>query len=1306
MKALKITGISLLVLLLIITLFISYITMTHGGMQRLFALGSSYVQGELHWSELKGSLVGPADINDLRYTGDDGTSVKIDKIGFDWYPRSLLRRQVDVENFSASGIEIRLPRPVESKEADSKEPFQLKDLRLPVNARIKQIALEDIRVYPYGSDEPIVVDHIHFGGSGHQSELQLVELSARVPQGAVKVDGMINTSGSWPMSLTAAWQYQDEKLGPLQGRATANGNLDVLTIHHELLGAVSSTADLTVSDVTGDLLLSGDLSASTDNLGVFSAAAENMPLIVDAKVNGRLNDLNLDANLASDHEITGPLTMVVSATTNQEVVRLRQVEVRFDESAGVISTTGEVDINTQQVDLQMQWTDLAWPLKQGPVVISDSSGVLSVQASADSVTVTGDAVLEQEQAGRMEVDVDVVADLKQVLVNSITVGGAGTDTSLDVSGLFSIEDNRVDLKGGWENLRWPLTEGAADFQSDSGQFSVIGPLSDYQLGASADVGGAKIPTGKWLITGNGNESALGNLKVIGNTLDGQIQAIGSAGWSPEPEWDFNINARGVNPESQWPGFDASVDIDIKSSGRVTADGLNQSTEILDIGGMYKGQPLGGEGGVSVVDGELVVDNLSLVAGSAKITASGTVGSEVDLQWQVQAPSLEALVPGFKGDVAITGSHSGRADSMGSQIAIESAQIDSDFLKISDLDAMATVDLSGQKKSQVELRANDILLSGQEWDDLLFNASGTPQSHELAMQLNGAQGKLNMQAVGEYADESWIGTITDLSALATAVGDWNLRQPVKVVAGKQEVQFADLCLSNADASVCAALTRKADGTVDADAAIQSFDVATLREILPADIGIDLKIDGEAKVNIDKQGNLKVTANAGFPDGALRYQDRGTIVKRELGQSEITATITNEAVDANANIDLQDLGFITLKSNLSGLGVSANPDAVKPQLRASLDSEIKDLSVVAIFVPELETVTGRLKTNLVFNGAIDSPRITGAANIDDLSLEVPSVALQVTDGALQVSGNGRGGLLLRGAARSGKGVLELDGTYSATTGALDLGVAGQHFRVSNTSRQQVDISPDLNIRFAENKLTVTGELLVPTALIETGGGDSVIVESPDVVIVDSTVVRTEKKENDIDLNVQVTLGDNIRVDAGQFDGALSGGITVNKKPGQVITGSGTIEVVSGDFLVYGQKLTMERGRVLFSGGPIDDPVLDMDVARDVAEYNVKAGVRVTGSAQAPILELQSDPPQTDANTLSFILLGKPVDALGASYTLGRYITPDIYVSFGFDLFDRREIFTLRYQLSDRLSLIGSSSRSREPSSGADLIYTIER
>jgi translocation and assembly module TamB len=1303
-KALKIIGVALLTLLLIIVLLFSYLTMSHGGMQRLFSLGKSYVQGELQWSELQGSLVGPADIKGLQYTGDDGTSVQVDHIEFDWKPASLVRRQVVVEKLNVSGVVVRLPKPAESVKQESSEPFQLNDLSLPVSAEVKQLLLTDISVYPYGSEEPLVIDRIFFGGSGRESDLQVVELSANAPNASAKIDGMVNTTGNWPLSLTAVWQYDDATLGQLDGRARVDGNLDELVLSHQLSGAIESTAEFTVSDVTRELSLSGIATVTADNLGVLAPAAEAMPVNLEAEVSGRLNDLSIDSTINSQHPTTGPFIVDVDAHTDQKVVKLKQLDIQLQEATAVLGATGDIDLTTQQADLDVTWSNVNWPLLEEPALLSDASGRVKVVGGADGVTVTGEALVAQQQAGQLNLSVDVQADPTQVLINSLTLGGAGTDTSLDVAGVFSIDDNRVDLNGNWQNLRWPLTddagyEGDADYESEEGRFSVVGPLSDYDINLSLAAGGAKIPAGKWTIEGSGNERELSRLQVVGETLEGEIKAVGKAGWDPQPTWDFDISASGINPESQWPGFDAKVDVKIASSGVVTAEGLEQTTDIVDIGGTYKGQPLGGDGGISVVDGALVVDNLKLNAGSANITATGTVGSEVDLKWQIEAPSLEALVPGFKGELQISGNHSGSADAMDSAIVIDSAQVDSDLVTIADLDGAATVDLSGNKASDVELTASGIILNGQEWESLVINGNGKPQSHTIDLQLTGTHGKFNLQGEGGYVDNKWTGTVSDLSALATAAGDWELVQPVQVTAGQDEVRFRDLCLASDDSTLCAALSRVTDGSVDADVVLEELDVARFREFLPPDIGFDINVDGRVKVNVDSQGQLKVTADAGFPGGTLRYQESGEPVKRELGRSDFSATVDGNRIDAVADLDLTELGFFKLDASLSDFGA----DGSNATVNGRLDGEVNDLSISGVFVPALESVRGEFKSNLAFSGSIDAPRITGSAGIDNLSLEVPSVALEVTDGSLKVSGNGRGGLLLRGGARSGAGQLDLDGGYNATSGTLDLGVSGENFRVSNTSRQQVDISPDLNIRFSDRQLSVSGDLLVPTALIKTGGGgDTVIVESPDVVIIDSTKPPQEKQENDIILDVKVELGDNIRVDAGQFDGTLSGGITVNKLPGQVITGSGTIEVVSGDFIVYGQTLTMERGRVLFSGGPIDDPVLDLDVVREVPEYNVKAGVKVSGSAQTPILQLESDPPQTDANTLSFILLGKPVDALGASYTLGRYITPDIYVSYGFDLFDRRETFTLRYQLSKRLALIGTQSDT----SGADLIYTLER
>ena len=121
----------MLLLLVLLLAVLAYATMTHGGMKRLFSLGQSYAQGELSWGESSGRLLGPATLDDVLYVSDVGASVKIEKARFDWQPRKLFSRTLQVDDLSLSGITIRLPPPSEETQKAT-EPFQLRDLALPL----------------------------------------------------------------------------------------------------------------------------------------------------------------------------------------------------------------------------------------------------------------------------------------------------------------------------------------------------------------------------------------------------------------------------------------------------------------------------------------------------------------------------------------------------------------------------------------------------------------------------------------------------------------------------------------------------------------------------------------------------------------------------------------------------------------------------------------------------------------------------------------------------------------------------------------------------------------------------------------------------------------------------------------------------------------------------------------------------------------------------------------------------------------------------------------------------------------------
>jgi translocation and assembly module TamB len=149
-------------------------------------------------------------------------------------------------------------------------------------------------------------------------------------------------------------------------------------------------------------------------------------------------------------------------------------------------------------------------------------------------------------------------------------------------------------------------------------------------------------------------------------------------------------------------------------------------------------------------------------------------------------------------------------------------------------------------------------------------------------------------------------------------------------------------------------------------------------------------------------------------------------------------------------------------------------------------------------------------------------------------------------------------------------------------------------------------------------------------------------------------------------------------------------------------------------------------------------------------VTAGLRIRGSAKTPELTVYSDPPMSQANALSYLVAGKPIDEIGAgdsdasamqtaarslgvagggllaktlgkrlgvdelsvkddemlggsALTVGQYLSPRLFLSYGVGLFEPGDVITLRYKLSDELAV--QTQRGPEDTR-AGIEYRIEK
>ncbi|HET7923716.1 MAG TPA: translocation/assembly module TamB domain-containing protein, partial [Rhodanobacteraceae bacterium] len=282
-------------------------------------------------------------------------------------------------------------------------------------------------------------------------------------------------------------------------------------------------------------------------------------------------------------------------------------------------------------------------------------------------------------------------------------------------------------------------------------------------------------------------------------------------------------------------------------------------------------------------------------------------------------------------------------------------------------------------------------------------------------------------------------------------------------------------------------------------------------------------------------------------------------------------------------------------------------------------------------------------------------------------------------------------------------------------------------------------------------VTGAVLVPRArLTPKDTGESAVAVSGDEVIVEPGDDAAGRGPQQFSANVRLVLGDDVRLDGYGLTGRLGGAIEITEKPGEPTAATGELRVEEGGiYEAYGQQLKIELGRVVFAGGPVTDPGVDIRAVRRPAE-GIVVGARVRGLLAAPELSLFSEPPMAQQEQLSYLVLGRPLDdasesessamsraalALGvkggnfvserinenlgldafgietdpneaaaeAAFVIGKYLTPSLYVSYGIGIFESVNTLKLRYTFAPRWRL---ETETSSKASGGDLIYNIER
>lgn len=894
------------------------------------------------------------------------------------------------------------------------------------------------------------------------------------------------------------------------------------------------------------------------------------------------------------------------------------------------------------------------------------------------------------------------------------------------------------LQAEWPDLRISATLRAG------------GTLEDYRLELAADAAGAELPPAALNATAQGDRHGLRIEALRMRALDGTIQGKGEVAWSPALRWEMRAQVEGIDPGRHWPDWPGRLSAQMNARGAHTEQRLALDARIDALAGELRGYPVRGSGALALEDGRMRLDSVRIQSGDARLAADGAVDAQWDVRWQVQAPQVRQLLPGYAGAASASGTLSGARATPRLRAQVELRDIAAEDVRIAELRLDADASLRPQAPLHVTARGKALRIAERRFDTLDIDLEGRLEQHAFHMQAQGAEQAVRLDARGGWNDRQWRGSVERADWRIPETGEWRLGRPVSLRLAARQGVMERACWEQTTARLCAQFDYDArERRLQAD--LTDWPLASLRERLPPEVHIEgATLAARLNARQPAAGDTQATARVELTPGTVSWDEQVWRQQTVFGGGDMQLNLGASGLHGEMQMRLSGTDRLSARMALPGYTFGADP--AQQRLDASLQGEMRDLTLLSGLVEEVDNVSGRLSLDAVLAGTLAAPRMQGHFSLNEGRMFIGAAGVQLQDVQMTLGNDvdaapGGGGLRLRGGARSGPGQLRLEG-YIAGAGydtglQAEVRLSGQDFEAVNLPEARVLATPDLRAALHGRTLDLSGGVDIPEARFEPRDTRGTVMPSRDVVRLDEQAERIPPDWR-VNSRVRVNLGERVSFNGYGLSGRLTGALDIVDEAGKQPRASGELEVKDGVYAAYGQELKIERGRVLYRDSPLDNPGVDVRATRRSGD--VLAGVRILGTAQQPQAELYSQPSLPQADVLSYLLLGQPVasasgsegemlykaasslglrggnqlaqsigsrfgldqvslggsDLQGAALTVGKYLAPRLYLNYSIGLLDAANKLQLRYQLTKRLSVQTETGAA----AGGDILYTIER
>ncbi|MGI2261059.1 autotransporter assembly complex protein TamB [Shewanella sp. GXUN23E] len=798
-----------------------------------------------------------------------------------------------------------------------------------------------------------------------------------------------------------------------------------------------------------------------------------------------------------------------------------------------------------------------------------------------------------------------------------------------------------------EALRWPLN--APEYQGRRLNLHSSGDLTSQFAVLSGDILTPYYPQAQFAseLSHTDQQLTLRHLQLVAG--ESSLHLSGNLDYAPgsdkQPlrlDWDVALNGKQLNPALViLPGEQTlpkgRITADIVSSGKLSGKDWQIQLPRLSLYGLLDGYPLDLSGALSV-DSKLHFNAsaLKLSALGASLTADGSTGENWDLTGQLTVPDLSPWMKNAKGSIQADLRVTGKEDAPRLTLDGEMKQVGLNELEVSHLAINGWLDLLGQHDYNLAIGGESLTFDAHTLNTLTLWSQGNLNQQQLSLTTQGDL-RLDTRIDSKYDDKKQ-SVAADISRLdiTTLLGDWRLDKPVSMNwnVSQQQGQIPPFCLQSQDNQLCLEETARIGTKGQAAVGFKGDPGSIAAPLMPRQLKwhgpvmLDSRIywlpGQRPSANILLQlmpGSITVTRKE-QPPATVEYQG-----------GQIVGLLKDDLLTLNASLDAGTLAALS-----SRLQVSVKPDRA---LSGDIRIDHLQLAGLQVFMPQIETLTGELTSDISLSGSLGHPRAEGKLTLSKGSFSAAANPTLMEDINLAVNFGGQQATL-SGDWRMGKGTGELGGGLDWQQGKANgtVTIKGDNLEVIAPPVAIVRVSPDLTISLNPNGTHVAGSITVP-------GGDIKIVQmaaggvplSSDVVFQDSiSEAAAKSKPYPISADLNIRVADRVSISGMGLSGNLAGTLTLQQQPSRPPLLFGEVQVLNGAYRFLGQRLQISTGELQFVG-PAAEPSLNIEAVRVVKDENgdVTAGIRVTGTPARPQVTLFSNPAMEQAEILSYIIKG---------------------------------------------------------------------